>query len=100
MNLGLGVSESALMTSSQSSHDQRNWKLDKWYENQLMNLECKFNLYIIMCRRKKYDSPVEAGDAHGVQPLVEELRGLGQDLRHGRGLQLAQLNQDAEKISI
>ena len=40
------------------------------------------------------DEPVEAGHVHDGDPLVEQLGGLGQDLGHGGGLQLAQLDQD------
>ena len=39
MNFGFGCSESSLRASSQSSQDQRNWKLDRWYENQATNLK-------------------------------------------------------------
>lgn len=37
-NFGLGSSESRGRQSDQSSHDQRNWKLLKWQENQLASL--------------------------------------------------------------
>ena len=40
------------------------------------------------------DKPVEAGRVHDSDPLVEELRGLSQDLRHRAGLELAELYHD------
>ena len=40
------------------------------------------------------DKSVKACDIHYSNSLIEELSGLGQDLRHGTGLELAQLNHD------
>uniref|UniRef100_A0A2H1VR26 SFRICE_000417 n=1 Tax=Spodoptera frugiperda TaxID=7108 RepID=A0A2H1VR26_SPOFR len=42
-NLGLGWSISSWVHASQSSHDQRYWKLLKWYENQFTNLKVLFD---------------------------------------------------------
>lgn len=44
--------------------------------------------------REPVDEPVEAGLVHDVDPLVEQLRGLGQHLGHGARLQLAQLDHN------
>ena len=40
------------------------------------------------------DKPVKTSLVHCINPLVEELRGLGQDLGHSAGLQFAQLYQN------
>ncbi len=39
------------------------------------------------------DKAIETCLVHRINSLIEQLRGLGQHLRHGAGLQLAQLDQ-------
>lgn len=67
----------------QSSQLHRNWKLLKWWENQLISLEIQISL---LCTSQTGTSksksavrlPVYTGGVHGVQPHVEHLCGLGQ----------------------